>query len=416
MKDLESPVVEKVCDAIQSGSEVELDEETLRRPRPIRIGISGPPGVGKSSFIEAFGSYLVSLGHSLAVLSIDPSSHLSGGSILGDKTRMGNLSRHERAYVRPSPSKCVLGGVGANTFDSILLCEYAGYDIIIVETVGVGQSEVSVADMVDFVMLLAQPGGGDELQGMKKGIMELIDLVVINKADGKLLAAARRAKLEFMHVLQLNTRRKKMTDWKPKAKLCSSVVELSGKAHDSENGATSREDPHAAAHPTESSHSSHTASASASSSLSSSTPSSSPSPIPHLSPLESQRAQLRSIWSNIVSFSMWSHSSLGDFMDRRKKQFDAMLEQSMAEKTLERMKREVIRLDSYKRIKQRAERGVQVGMEEVDGVSSSSTTITAAPGPALVDGSDAELIPRVAAQRIVDEWLGGKRSDNTSMQ
>jgi LAO/AO transport system kinase len=144
-------------------------EAHLRKKRPLRIGISGPPGVGKSTFIECLGRFLLSHGHRLAVLSIDPSSHVTGGSILGDKTRMLELSRHPDAYVRPSPSKCVLGGVGSNTFDTILLCEYAGFDLVVVETVGVGQSEVSVADMVDLLIMLVQPGGGDELQGMKKG-------------------------------------------------------------------------------------------------------------------------------------------------------------------------------------------------------------------------------------------------------
>lgn len=199
----------------------------LTKPRSLRIGISGPPGVGKSTFIECFGQYLMGLGHRLAVLSIDPSSHLSGGSILGDKTRMLELSRSPQAYVRPSPSRCVLGGVGSNTFDAILLCESAGYDLVFIETVGVGQSEVSVADMCDLLILLVQPGGGDELQGMKKGIVELIDLVIVNKADGPLISNARHTKLEYMHALQLNTRRKSPTDWKPLVKLCSSVSDSS---------------------------------------------------------------------------------------------------------------------------------------------------------------------------------------------
>ncbi|KAI8607118.1 ArgK protein, partial [Chytriomyces sp. MP71] len=158
-----------------------------------RIGLSGSPGVGKSSFIETFGMFLIEKGHRVAVLAVDPSSARTGGSILGDKTRMTELSRHDNAYVRPSPSRGTLGGVARNTSDAILLCEAAGYDIILVETVGVGQSETMVADMVDMFTLLVAPGGGDELQGMKKGIMELADLILVNKSDGVLEAPARMA-------------------------------------------------------------------------------------------------------------------------------------------------------------------------------------------------------------------------------
>lgn len=150
----------------------------------VRIGISGVPGVGKSTFIEAFGQLLLQAGKRLAVLAVDPSSPLAGGSIMGDKTRMEQLSREENVFIRPSPSAGALGGVAQRTRETLLLCEAAGYDVVIVETVGVGQSEYQVAGMVDFFMLLMLPGGGDELQGIKKGIVELAHALVINKADG----------------------------------------------------------------------------------------------------------------------------------------------------------------------------------------------------------------------------------------
>ena len=148
-----------------------------------RLGISGVPGVGKSTFIEALGLYLISLGHRVAVLAVDPSSSISGGSILGDKTRMELLSMHDKAYIRPSPSSGTLGGVAEKTREAMLVCEAAGYDIVIVETVGVGQSETAVANMTDMFVLMQLPNAGDELQAIKKGVMELADLVVINKAD-----------------------------------------------------------------------------------------------------------------------------------------------------------------------------------------------------------------------------------------
>ncbi len=150
----------------------------------VRIGISGVPGVGKSTFIEAFGMFLIDMGYRVAVLAIDPTSHISGGSILGDKTRMEILSRQEKAFIRPSPSGDSLGGVASKTRESIFLCEAAGYNIIIVETVGVGQSEIAVASMTDFFVLMQLPNAGDELQGIKRGIMEVANAVVINKADG----------------------------------------------------------------------------------------------------------------------------------------------------------------------------------------------------------------------------------------
>ena len=150
--------------------------------RSIRIGITGVPGVGKSTFIEAFGLYLLEQGHRVAVLAVDPSSPIAGGSILGDKTRMEELSRQDKAFIRPSPAGSALGGVALKTRESMLLCEAAGFDVVLVETVGVGQSEHQVAAMVDFFLVLMLPGGGDELQGIKKGIIELADAIVINKA------------------------------------------------------------------------------------------------------------------------------------------------------------------------------------------------------------------------------------------
>ena len=171
--------------------------------RSVRIGITGVPGAGKSTFIEAFGLHVVERGHRLAVLAVDPSSPRSGGSILGDKTRMEELSRDTRAFIRPSPSGCTLGGVARRTREAMLVCEAAGFDVIVVETVGVGQSETAVADMVDLFLLLLLPAGGDELQGIKKGIMELADVVVVNKADGDLAATARHTVADYRHALTL---------------------------------------------------------------------------------------------------------------------------------------------------------------------------------------------------------------------
>ncbi|CAA7624427.1 methylmalonyl Co-A mutase-associated GTPase MeaB [Magnetospirillum sp. UT-4] len=171
--------------------------------RSVRVGITGVPGAGKSTFIEAFGLHVVGQGHRLAVLAVDPSSPRSGGSILGDKTRMEELSRDQRAFIRPSPSGCTLGGVARRTREAMLVCEAAGFDVVVVETVGVGQSETAVADMVDMFLLLLVPGGGDELQGLKKGIVELADAVVVNKADGDLAAAAQRAARDYRAALHL---------------------------------------------------------------------------------------------------------------------------------------------------------------------------------------------------------------------
>ena len=169
----------------------------------LRVGITGVPGVGKSTFIESLGCRLADAGRRVAVLAIDPSSAVSGGSILGDKTRMGELSVHPNAYVRPSPTGGSLGGVAAKTRESLLLCEAAGFDVVLVETVGVGQSETMVAEMVDTVLLLLLPGAGDELQGIKRGILELIDVVAVNKADGPNADAARRARVEYLSALKL---------------------------------------------------------------------------------------------------------------------------------------------------------------------------------------------------------------------
>ncbi len=187
----------------------------------IRIGITGVPGAGKSTFIESFGMRLCDAGHRVAVLTIDPSSSISGGSILGDKTRMEQLAKHPNAFIRPSPSGGTLGGVHRKTRETLALCEAAGFDVILIETVGVGQSEFIVRSMVDFFMLLALTGAGDELQGMKKGIMEMVDAVVVNKADGTNKSLAEKTKREYnqiLHFLQPATK-----GWESKAYTCSAL-------------------------------------------------------------------------------------------------------------------------------------------------------------------------------------------------
>ena len=189
-----------------SSEQQEIGQQILKMLLPytgnsIRIGITGVPGVGKSTFIEAFGKMLCDLGHKVAVLAIDPSSSLTGGSILGDKTRMEELAKHPNAFIRPSPSAGTLGGVHKKSRETMLLCEAAGYDIILVETVGVGQSETIVRGMVDFFLLLALTGAGDELQGMKKGIMELADAIVVNKADGLNESLAKKTVAEYKQIL-----------------------------------------------------------------------------------------------------------------------------------------------------------------------------------------------------------------------
>ena len=192
--------------------------------KSLRLGISGVPGVGKSTFIEALGLYLIELGHRVAVLTIDPSSTVSGGSILGDKTRMEKLSVDQRAYIRPSPSSGTLGGVAEKTREAMLVCEAAGYDIVIVETVGVGQSETAVAGMTDMFVLMQLPNAGDDLQAIKKGVMELADLVLINKADIDALAA-QRAQLQITAAMQLLGMFGSHDDkhWHPKALLLSAL-------------------------------------------------------------------------------------------------------------------------------------------------------------------------------------------------
>jgi LAO/AO transport system kinase len=189
--------------------------------KSIRLGITGAPGVGKSTFIEAFGVFLTSQGKRVAVLSIDPSSPISGGSILGDKTRMEKLSKDPLAFIRPSASRSFPGGVAHATRESILLCEAAGYEIIIIETVGVGQSEFSVKDMCDCFLLLMLAGAGDELQGIKKGIMEMADIVAITKADGNNVKQAQNARAEFQHALHLM--RPVESGWSPTVLACSAV-------------------------------------------------------------------------------------------------------------------------------------------------------------------------------------------------
>lgn len=189
-----------------------------------RLGISGTPGVGKSTFIEAFGLELIKRGHRLAVLAVDPSSSISGGSILGDKTRMELLSHHPQAFVRPSPSGGFLGGVSRVTRETMMLCEVAGYDYLLVETVGVGQSEIAVHGMTDAFLLLAQPGAGDELQGIKRGILEMADLLVVNKADA-LPQAARRAAAELKRSLHLAPPRP--SGWSPPVLTAAALTGLS---------------------------------------------------------------------------------------------------------------------------------------------------------------------------------------------
>lgn len=187
----------------------------------IRVGISGVPGAGKSTFIEALGMHLIRAGHKIAILAVDPTSQLSGGSILGDKTRMEELAREKNAFIRPSPSGDTLGGVARKTRETMLLCEAAGYDVIIVETVGVGQSEITVASMVDFFLLLQLPNAGDELQGIKKGVMEIADAILVNKAEGDNRPKAELARQQYENALHLL--KPKSTHWVVPALLCSAL-------------------------------------------------------------------------------------------------------------------------------------------------------------------------------------------------
>jgi len=188
--------------------------------KSIRVGISGVPGVGKSTFIESFGLNLINDGRKIAVLAVDPSSERTGGSILGDKTRMHHLSVHPQAFIRPSPTSGVLGGVSSVTRESILLCEAAGFDTILIETVGVGQSETVVASMVDFFLVLMLPGAGDDLQGIKRGVMEVADLLVVNKADSNAQKAL-AAKNDYTHAMRLLTAED--AEWQPQVLTCSAL-------------------------------------------------------------------------------------------------------------------------------------------------------------------------------------------------
>jgi LAO/AO transport system kinase len=188
----------------------------------LRVGITGMPGVGKSTLIEALGRRLTAAGHRVAVLAVDPSSARTGGSILGDKTRMPELAHDPRAFIRPTPSGGALGGVARRTRETIVVVEAAGHDVVLVETVGVGQSEVMVANMVDFFLVLTLAGGGDELQGIKRGILELADLLVVTKADGDNLPAAERARAEYRGALALMPPRS--PEWTPRVELCSALT------------------------------------------------------------------------------------------------------------------------------------------------------------------------------------------------
>ena len=208
-------------DHAERGQEI-LDALVPDTGGAVRVGITGPPGVGKSTFIEALGLHLIGKGQRVAVLAVDPSSPVTGGSILGDKTRMERLAQREEAFIRPSPSGGSLGGVAQRTREVMLVCEAAGHDVVIVETVGIGQSEVTVAGMVDFFLVLLQPGSGDELQGIKKGVLELADGLVVNKADGDGVALAERARQDYARALSLL--RPLSPSWSPRVLTASSLT------------------------------------------------------------------------------------------------------------------------------------------------------------------------------------------------
>ena len=197
-----------------------LEHNAIHKTKTFRIGLTGPPGAGKSTFIEAMGKLLIQQNHKLAVLAVDPSSRTTGGSLLGDKTRTPELSASPRAFVRPSPNSCTLGGVTRATNEAINLVECCGFDVVFVETVGVGQSEVAVSDMVDMFVLIIPPAGGDELQGIKKGVIEFADVVVVNKSDGDLVTAARKISAEYISALKFV--RPRGRTWKPVVKRISS--------------------------------------------------------------------------------------------------------------------------------------------------------------------------------------------------
>lgn len=213
-------LTESSLPAHQTQAQDVLQRLLPRTGKAMRVGISGVPGVGKSSFIEALGLRLIEQGHRVAVLAIDPSSQRSGGSILGDKTRMAELSLREEAYIRPSPTGGHLGGVTRVTRESLLLCEAAGFDVILVETVGVGQSETVVSEMVDCYLVLMLPGAGDELQGIKKGVLELADIIAVNKADGSTYNDARQARAAYQRALSIL---QPSSSWKPLALTCSAL-------------------------------------------------------------------------------------------------------------------------------------------------------------------------------------------------
>ena len=213
--------IESTRDADRDLGQAILDALVSDSGRAIRVGITGPPGVGKSTFVEALGLMLVDQGKRIAVLAVDPTSPVTGGSILGDKTRMDRLAVRPEAFIRPSPSGGSLGGVAHRTREVMLLCEAAGFDVVLIETVGIGQSEVAVASMVDFFLVLLQPAGGDELQGIKKGVVELADALVVNKADGATAALAERTRHDYAGALTLL--RRGVEGWQPKALLASAI-------------------------------------------------------------------------------------------------------------------------------------------------------------------------------------------------
>ena len=215
-------LIESLNDDHRATADAVLNELLIQSQDSIRIGITGVPGVGKSTFIESFGKQLTSLDHKVAVLAVDPTSSRTGGSILGDKTRMQELSRDKNAFIRPSPTSGTLGGVTRVTRETIVLCEAAGFDVILVETVGVGQSEIMVSQMVDFFLALMLPGAGDELQGIKKGILEIADMIAVNKADGEMKNAANRAVMEYQHALDILN--PKSANWKPRSLSCSAFT------------------------------------------------------------------------------------------------------------------------------------------------------------------------------------------------
>jgi len=214
-------LIESTLPAHQELARTIVDRLLPQTGRSIRVGITGLPGSGKSTYIERFGTMLTSMGHRVAVLAIDPSSTRSGGSILGDKTRMEKLAIDPNAFIRPSPSGGTLGGVGRRTRETMLVCEAAGYDVVIVETVGVGQSETAVASMVDFFLVLMIAGAGDELQGIKKGVLEVADAIVINKADGDNVVRAEAARKEYQAALSLLM--PASPNWRPPVLTCSAM-------------------------------------------------------------------------------------------------------------------------------------------------------------------------------------------------